>query len=142
MENSARRETDAFAKRMAEMSDAPPTFGNYDLIHERHAVAPTEPRRIETRVTCVLTPDVFRQLSTSRQGRQGRSLTIEHRFQRGHQTLELGSAHVGQEMLPQLLHVNARRSAQESPALDAEGGDGAVFVALEDAPLHEALLFD
>ena len=34
MENSARPETDAFAKRMAEMSDGPPTFGNYDLIHE------------------------------------------------------------------------------------------------------------
>ena len=34
MENSARPETDAFAKRMTEMSDAPPTFGNYDLIHE------------------------------------------------------------------------------------------------------------
>jgi hypothetical protein len=34
MENSARPETDAFAKRMAEMSDEPPTFGNYDLIQE------------------------------------------------------------------------------------------------------------
>jgi quinol monooxygenase YgiN len=32
MENSGRPETDAFAKRMAEMSDGPPTFGNYDLI--------------------------------------------------------------------------------------------------------------
>ncbi len=34
MENSARPETDAFAKEMAALSDAPPTFGNYDLIHE------------------------------------------------------------------------------------------------------------
>jgi quinol monooxygenase YgiN len=34
MENSARPETDAFAKRMAEMSDGPPAFGNYDLVHE------------------------------------------------------------------------------------------------------------
>ena len=34
MENSARPETDAFAKRMAELSDEGPTFGNYDIIHE------------------------------------------------------------------------------------------------------------
>ncbi|HVD69743.1 MAG TPA: hypothetical protein VNG34_02680 [Actinomycetota bacterium] len=34
MENSARPETDAFAKRMAEMTDEPPTFGNYDIINE------------------------------------------------------------------------------------------------------------
>lgn len=34
MENSARPETDAFAKQMAEMSEGPPTFGNYDLVHE------------------------------------------------------------------------------------------------------------
>lgn len=34
MKNSARPETDAFAKQMAEMSDGPPTFGNYDLVHE------------------------------------------------------------------------------------------------------------
>jgi hypothetical protein len=34
MENSARPETDAFAKKMAEMTDGPPTFGNYDLLHE------------------------------------------------------------------------------------------------------------
>ena len=34
MENSARPETDAFAKRMAEMTDEPPTFGNYDIIDE------------------------------------------------------------------------------------------------------------
>jgi quinol monooxygenase YgiN len=34
MENSARPETDAFAKQMAELSDGAPTFGNYDLIHE------------------------------------------------------------------------------------------------------------
>jgi hypothetical protein len=34
MENSARPETDAFAKRMAALSDEAPTFGNYDIIHE------------------------------------------------------------------------------------------------------------
>jgi quinol monooxygenase YgiN len=34
MKNSARPDTDAFAKRMAEMSDATPTYGNYDLIQE------------------------------------------------------------------------------------------------------------
>ncbi|MEX0650678.1 MAG: antibiotic biosynthesis monooxygenase [Actinomycetota bacterium] len=34
MENSARPETDAFAKRMAEMSDGHPAFANFDLIHE------------------------------------------------------------------------------------------------------------
>ena len=34
MENSARPETDAFAKQMAELSDGSPTFANYDLIHE------------------------------------------------------------------------------------------------------------
>ncbi len=34
MENSARPETDAFAKRMAELSEGAPTFGNYDLVHE------------------------------------------------------------------------------------------------------------
>jgi hypothetical protein len=34
MENSARPETDAFAKRMAGMADGPPSFGNYDLVHE------------------------------------------------------------------------------------------------------------
>jgi quinol monooxygenase YgiN len=32
MENSARPETDAFAKKMAELVDGPPTFGNYDVI--------------------------------------------------------------------------------------------------------------
>jgi hypothetical protein len=37
MENSGRPETDAFAKRMSEMSDAPPSFGNYDLVHEETA---------------------------------------------------------------------------------------------------------
>ena len=37
MENSARPETDAFAKQMAELSDGPPAFGNYDLIHEDQA---------------------------------------------------------------------------------------------------------
>lgn len=34
MANSARPETDAFAKRMAELCDGPPTFGNYDVIQE------------------------------------------------------------------------------------------------------------
>ena len=34
MENSARPETDAFAKEMAELSDGPPTFGNYDVVYE------------------------------------------------------------------------------------------------------------
>jgi len=34
MENSGRPETDAFAKKMAELCDGPPTFGNYDLIDE------------------------------------------------------------------------------------------------------------
>jgi quinol monooxygenase YgiN len=32
MENSARPETDAFAKKMSELVDGPPTFGNYDVI--------------------------------------------------------------------------------------------------------------
>jgi hypothetical protein len=32
MENSGRPETDAFAKKMAELVEAPPTFGNYDVI--------------------------------------------------------------------------------------------------------------
>ena len=34
MQNSNRPETDAMAKRMAELCDGPPVFGNYDLIHE------------------------------------------------------------------------------------------------------------
>ena len=34
MENSARPETDAFAKRMAELVDGPPEFGNYDVVGE------------------------------------------------------------------------------------------------------------
>jgi heme-degrading monooxygenase HmoA len=34
MENSARPETDAFAKRMAALADGPPSFGNYDVVHE------------------------------------------------------------------------------------------------------------
>ena len=34
MENSARPETDAFAKRMAAMAEGPPSFGNFDLVHE------------------------------------------------------------------------------------------------------------
>jgi quinol monooxygenase YgiN len=34
MENSARPETGSFAKQMAEMSDGPPTFSNYDLVNE------------------------------------------------------------------------------------------------------------
>ncbi len=32
MENSARPETDAFAKEMATLTSGQPTFGNYDLI--------------------------------------------------------------------------------------------------------------
>jgi heme-degrading monooxygenase HmoA len=35
MENSARPETDAFAKRMAEAVDGQPGFDNYDVINER-----------------------------------------------------------------------------------------------------------
>jgi quinol monooxygenase YgiN len=34
MENSGRPETDAFAKRMAEMTDGSPAFANFDVIHE------------------------------------------------------------------------------------------------------------
>ena len=34
MENSARPETDAFAKAMAEMVDGPPSFANYDVVQE------------------------------------------------------------------------------------------------------------
>jgi quinol monooxygenase YgiN len=34
MENSGRPETDAFAKKMAELCDGPPTFGNYDVVNE------------------------------------------------------------------------------------------------------------
>ena len=34
MENSARPETNAFARQMAELSDGSPAFANYDLIHE------------------------------------------------------------------------------------------------------------
>ena len=37
MENSARPETDAFAREMAELSDGPPTFGNYDLVYEERS---------------------------------------------------------------------------------------------------------
>jgi antibiotic biosynthesis monooxygenase (ABM) superfamily enzyme len=32
MENSARPETDAFARKMAELVDGTPTYGNYDVI--------------------------------------------------------------------------------------------------------------
>ena len=32
MQNSERPETDAFAKRMADLTDGPPLFGNYDVI--------------------------------------------------------------------------------------------------------------
>ncbi len=35
MENSARPETDMFAKRMAELCDGPPSFGNFDVLDER-----------------------------------------------------------------------------------------------------------
>ena len=34
MENSRRPETDAFARKMAELVDGPPTYGNYDVIDE------------------------------------------------------------------------------------------------------------
>ena len=34
MENSARPETDAFAKKMSELVDGPVTYGNYDVIGE------------------------------------------------------------------------------------------------------------
>jgi hypothetical protein len=34
MENSGRPETDAFARKMAELVDGPPTYGNYDVIDE------------------------------------------------------------------------------------------------------------
>ena len=34
MANSGRPETDAFAKKMAELCDGPPTFGNYDVVSE------------------------------------------------------------------------------------------------------------
>ena len=34
MENSARPETDEFARKMAELVDGPPTFTNYDVIDE------------------------------------------------------------------------------------------------------------
>jgi quinol monooxygenase YgiN len=37
MENSARPETDAMAKKMAELVDGPPVFTNYDVIHEQTA---------------------------------------------------------------------------------------------------------
>jgi quinol monooxygenase YgiN len=32
MENSNRPETTAFAKRMGELTDGPPTYGNYDVL--------------------------------------------------------------------------------------------------------------
>jgi hypothetical protein len=32
MENSARPETDAFAKKMSELVDGPVTYGNYDVV--------------------------------------------------------------------------------------------------------------
>jgi hypothetical protein len=35
MENSNRPETDAFAKRMGELIDGVPAYGNYDVIGER-----------------------------------------------------------------------------------------------------------
>src|SRR5712691_2281051 len=90
------------------------------------------------------TSRVLRRLtypSVSRRSQRGqrRSLTVEHRLQRGHQMLELGPAHMGKEMLPQPLHENARGSTQGSAALGGEGSQVAAFVALEDTPLHEAL---
>jgi quinol monooxygenase YgiN len=35
MENSNRPETDAFAKKMGELLDGPPQYGNYDVIAEQ-----------------------------------------------------------------------------------------------------------
>jgi len=35
MENSNRAETDAFAKKMGELLDGPPQYGNYDVIAEQ-----------------------------------------------------------------------------------------------------------
>jgi quinol monooxygenase YgiN len=35
MENSNRPETDAFARKMGELLDGPPQYGNYDVIDER-----------------------------------------------------------------------------------------------------------
>ena len=37
MQNSGRPETDAFAKAMGAMCDAPPVFGNYDKVSEETA---------------------------------------------------------------------------------------------------------
>ena len=37
MENSARPEVDAFAKKMVELVDGPPSFGNYDVVQESNA---------------------------------------------------------------------------------------------------------
>jgi quinol monooxygenase YgiN len=34
MENSARPETDAFARKMSELAESGPTYGNYDVIQE------------------------------------------------------------------------------------------------------------
>jgi antibiotic biosynthesis monooxygenase (ABM) superfamily enzyme len=34
MENSDRPETDAFARKMSELVDGPPTYGNYDVIDQ------------------------------------------------------------------------------------------------------------
>lgn len=34
MANSARPETDAFAKKMGELCDGPPIFGNYNVVNE------------------------------------------------------------------------------------------------------------
>ena len=34
MQNSARPEVDAFSKEMMALADAPPVFGNYDVIDE------------------------------------------------------------------------------------------------------------
>jgi quinol monooxygenase YgiN len=39
MENSARPETDAFAKAMAALADGPPAFANFDVVQE---MGPTE----------------------------------------------------------------------------------------------------
>src|SRR4029453_2569310 len=73
------------------------------------------------------------------QRRQGRSLAVEYRLQRGCQMLELGSTHVLQEVLPQPSHVDCRGLAQQILALGGEGREISPFVSLEDASLHQAL---
>ena len=56
--------------------------------------------------------------------------------------LELGVTQMLQEVLAQPLQMSVRGSAQEGPALGGEGRKIAAFVALEDAPLYEALALE